>query len=398
MKKDLEIQGLTAGSQFIDVARAVILDRLDNMLLHEPGVREGVDIESLHDMRVYSRRLREALKIFSMCYRKKDFKDIASRVRDVTKALGEVRNLDVFIAYFKQFNETEDPDPARAAAADSLISWAGERRHGLRETMIQDLDSLDTESLAEDIRTMVQNPKCEDPHALMQRFAAQGLPVVQPGGPGAGIENAELVTVRPGDAGFAESVTHELLRRGCIKQKEFKEYRDLARKILETPPGDNLPLLCADPVSDHARKLIHERLDAVAALWNQALASRDAPEMDILHALRICFKKIRYGLEVLYSAFDQEKRDAVYERIKNFQDILGDLHDAEVFYGLSCDKMKQAVKKDHSESAIGYALLANKLRIRRDDLIKTFYQTVDEYSLQSFQQDINDSLVSEMSA
>lgn len=395
MKKELELQGLAADSLFIDVAKAVILDRMNNMLVHEPGVREGVDIESLHDMRVYSRRLREALKIFSMCFRKKDFKSVYDRVRDVTRALGEVRNLDVFMDFFRRIDESENPEPALASAAESLRAWAAERRQGLRETMIQELDRLDTASLAEDVNVMVRNPKCEDPDTLMKRFAAQGLPVVQPGGPGAGTGNAELVTVRPGDAVFAGSVAHELFRRGCIKQKEYKEYRDLAGKLHEIQPNDNLPLLCADPVSDHARKLIHERLDAVAALWKEALATKATPDMGILHALRIAFKKIRYGLEVLYPAFDMEKRDAVYERIKAFQDILGDMHDAEVFYGLCCDKMKQASKKDRPESAIGYALLANKLQNRRDELIRSFYQTADEYSLEMLTQDINESLASE---
>ena len=388
MKKELEIQGLGAHTPFIDAAAAIILDRLDNMLAHESGVRDGSDIEELHDMRVFSRRLREALKIFKPCYSGKQFKKVYSGVRDVTRALGDVRNLDVFIEYFTKFKENDEPDPARAAAADALMGWAESRRKGLRKKMIKDLDEVDTAQLSEDIRAMLSSPRPEEPEALLKRFAAEGLPVARTGGPGAGVDNAELVTLRPGDDGFAEAAARELLGRGCIRPRDYKEYRDVAREI-ETPGNDEeMPLLLGDTVLAHAARLVPPRLNDVAALWREAQAARETPDIDILHSLRISFKKIRYALESLYPAFDPERHVTVYRHIKEFQDILGDMHDADVFYELGCKKMKDAVKKDNYESAIGYALLAHRLRLRRDELAGVFYQTSDTYSLDTFEQDV----------
>lgn len=388
MKKDLEIQGLDADTTFEHAAAAMILDRLDNMLAHEPGVRQGDDIEELHDMRVYSRRLREALRIFKPCYAKKQYKVIYARVRDITRVLGEVRNLDVFIAYFLGFKETGQPDAACTAAADSLIAWAEKQRQGMRHEMIKALDDLDTAGLASDVRAMVADSQPEEPRALLLRFAAEGLSVAQAAGPGSGVQNAELVLVRPGQPGFPEAAARELMARGCIKPREYKEYRDVARRVGAPAQDEELPLLIGDPAAEYAKRIIPARFAAVARMWREAMLHRDNPDIASLHALRISFKKLRYAFEILYVAFEEQKRDAVYARMKNFQDILGDLHDADVFYELGCAKMKSAVKKDKMPSALGYALLAHSLRLRRDELAAEFCRVADDYSLETLQKDL----------
>jgi CHAD domain-containing protein len=388
MKKDLEIQGLDANTTFEHAASVMILDRLDNMLAHEPGVRQGEDIEELHDMRVYSRRLREALRIFKPCFPKKEYKSVYARVRDVTRALGEVRNLDVFISYFRAFKEVGEPDASCARAADALISWAEKQRDALRDDMIKSLDKLDTACLAQDVRAMAAAAQPEEPKALLLRFAAEGLPVAQAGGPGSGVQNAELVMVRPGQPGFPEAAARELMARGCIRPREYKEYRDVARGVGAPAQDQELPLLIGDPAAEYAKRIIPARFAVVARMWREAMLRRDNPDIAALHALRISFKKLRYAFEILYVAFEEEKRDAVYARMKHFQDILGDLHDADVFYELGCGKMKSAVKKDKMPSALGYALLAHRLRLRRDELAAEFCRVADEYPLESLQQEL----------
>lgn len=47
--------------------RALLDKRLRAMLRHEPGVRDGSDIEDLHQMRVSVRRMRAALKAARPC-------------------------------------------------------------------------------------------------------------------------------------------------------------------------------------------------------------------------------------------------------------------------------------------------------------------------------------------
>jgi CHAD domain-containing protein len=78
----------------------LILERVAEMAHHEAGTRAGEDIEALHDMRVASRRLREALEIFQFCFPPKNYDYLYNQVRRVTRALGQARNADVEVAYF----------------------------------------------------------------------------------------------------------------------------------------------------------------------------------------------------------------------------------------------------------------------------------------------------------
>ena len=48
-----------------EVAFAILRRHFAAMVAHEPGVRLGEDPEELHDMRVATRRLRAALKLYS---------------------------------------------------------------------------------------------------------------------------------------------------------------------------------------------------------------------------------------------------------------------------------------------------------------------------------------------
>jgi len=81
-------------------ARQLILERVVELAKHEAGTRSGDDIEALHDMRVASRRLREALEIFQFCFPSKIYDRLYERVRRVTRALGRARDADVAVDYF----------------------------------------------------------------------------------------------------------------------------------------------------------------------------------------------------------------------------------------------------------------------------------------------------------
>jgi CHAD domain-containing protein len=48
-----------------EAARKTFLFHFRQMLVHEPGTRRGADIEALHDMRVATRRMRVAARVFA---------------------------------------------------------------------------------------------------------------------------------------------------------------------------------------------------------------------------------------------------------------------------------------------------------------------------------------------
>jgi CHAD domain-containing protein len=67
------------------------------MLWNEPGTRLGLDAEYLHDMRVASRRLREALRVFRDALPARRVQALRRHLRWIGNGLGRVRDLDVHL-------------------------------------------------------------------------------------------------------------------------------------------------------------------------------------------------------------------------------------------------------------------------------------------------------------
>jgi CHAD domain-containing protein len=65
-------------------------------------VRTVKSIEAVHDLRVYSRRLRIGLSVYRNCYPKKKLAEWKPELRRMTKRFGNARDLDVQILYLKK--------------------------------------------------------------------------------------------------------------------------------------------------------------------------------------------------------------------------------------------------------------------------------------------------------
>jgi CHAD domain-containing protein len=90
---------------------AILLQRyLDALIQEIDGVRTGEDIETIHRMRVATRRLRAALPRFSDCLPAKKYPTWEKSIREITKALGAARDLDVQLDALQEFfAQTKDP-------------------------------------------------------------------------------------------------------------------------------------------------------------------------------------------------------------------------------------------------------------------------------------------------
>ena len=120
------------------VAATQVISRLFGQLIENmPGTRDGSDIEALHDMRVASRRLRAALRVFRPCFPDEYWMDVEDMIRSITQALGVVRDHDVFINYLHNY---------RKANPKQNIKWLIKKEQDLRELereqMLQALDSF----------------------------------------------------------------------------------------------------------------------------------------------------------------------------------------------------------------------------------------------------------------
>ncbi len=125
-------------------AAAYTISRLhDQMMKNLPGTISGEDIEALHDMRVASRRLRSALRIFDPCLPRKKLKLATKLVKGVTQALGQVRDQDVFLDYLEK---------AASEQTEIEFGWIIDQekteREKLRVKMIKTLLKLNKNALS----------------------------------------------------------------------------------------------------------------------------------------------------------------------------------------------------------------------------------------------------------
>jgi CHAD domain-containing protein len=109
------------------------------MLRHEAGTRQGVDIEALHDMRVATRRMRAAFEVFSEAFEPSALKLHLKGLRATGRALGQVRDLDVFMEEAQRFMATLSE--GQSGGLDPLLlEWKG-LRDKTRDDMLAYLDS-----------------------------------------------------------------------------------------------------------------------------------------------------------------------------------------------------------------------------------------------------------------
>jgi CHAD domain-containing protein len=117
-----------------EVAFAILRRHFGEMLAHEPGVRLGEDPEQLHDMRVATRRLRAALKLYADALPKRSER-YERDLRWVAGALGEVRDLDVHLHRLSEESSTN------GEVLEEVVALLRERRIEARRRMLKALDS-----------------------------------------------------------------------------------------------------------------------------------------------------------------------------------------------------------------------------------------------------------------
>lgn len=136
---ELTSPGLLPDDPMSEAGRKTLWFHFLRMLKHEPGTRAGEDIEELHDMRVATRRMRAALRVFGDFYEPKAIAPFNKGLRRTTRALGFVRDLDVFEEKAGHYLETL-PKEARDGLEPLIESWHAEREVA-RERMTSYLDS-----------------------------------------------------------------------------------------------------------------------------------------------------------------------------------------------------------------------------------------------------------------
>src|SRR5215217_7073265 len=136
-----------------EVAFAVLRTQFAEMQNHEPGTRLGEDPEELHDMRVPTRRMRAAMKVFEEALPER-VGWLREELRWVAHALGDVRDLDVQIERFQAWKEEANEEVS--GFLDRILSITHKRRAEARKNMLEALDSSRYERLESSFAEMLR--------------------------------------------------------------------------------------------------------------------------------------------------------------------------------------------------------------------------------------------------
>ncbi len=154
-----------------EAANKLLLFHLQRMMQHEPGTREGEDADELHDMRVATRRMRAALRVFADYLDSAEYKPFLKQVRATGRELGAVRDLDVF--RIKTQNYIDSLPPEEQSGLDPLMEAWAEERERAREELIAYLDSGRYQRFKEKFEHFLRTPGA----GAGRNFGAAGEPL-----------------------------------------------------------------------------------------------------------------------------------------------------------------------------------------------------------------------------
>ena len=114
--------GIVTDDTMVEACFKTLRFHFARMLAHEPGTRAGADPEDLHDMRVATRRMRAALRVFAPYLDAGVTKPVERGLRRTGRTLGAVRDLDVFHEKTQRYLATL-PEAQRGDLEPLLDVW-----------------------------------------------------------------------------------------------------------------------------------------------------------------------------------------------------------------------------------------------------------------------------------
>jgi CHAD domain-containing protein len=135
----LSVPGIEPDDPMSEAGRKTFRFHYRRMLYNEPGTRLGEDIEALHDMRVATRRMRAAFRIFGGYYEPKAVAPYLKGLKRTGRALGPVRDLDVFRAKVQAY--LSSLPESQQGSLDGFLVVLEAQREAARQRMLTHLDS-----------------------------------------------------------------------------------------------------------------------------------------------------------------------------------------------------------------------------------------------------------------
>lgn len=301
----------------------VILPLLSALEAEIEGVKQAEDIEYVHRCRVATRRIRAAMPLFEEdCFQSKNSNKWRRVIRDVTRALGEARDADVqidFIANILRDIETDDSHttpvflldgPATSSQEVSVISvaqqtvriiplWDRLKSWFFGQTSSTKIDFIHSESTNGEIRLAGENPYQTGIECLLLRLQ-QHRKALQPG----------VITAM-----------EKFEDAGAIQEMQQYLYSFIVKGKMQA----------TDIHSPYAfEKAFFHISMCLEDLFSYERFIEDPTKVAQHHQMRIAAKHLRYTLEAYAGLYPRGLKQEI-TTFKHLQDILGDIHDCDVW-------------------------------------------------------------------
>jgi CHAD domain-containing protein len=152
----LDVPTLSRRSGSGDVVRRALALSTSRLIIHDPVVRRGEDVEGVHQARVATRRLRSDLRTFAPLIDAAWSQQLRTELAALAAELGAVRDADVLLARLRadaqQLAEADRPHLAR------IFDQLEARRTSARRTLLATMSSPGYATLLDDLVDATQHP------------------------------------------------------------------------------------------------------------------------------------------------------------------------------------------------------------------------------------------------
>ena len=138
---------------FRDAGQAILRYQLAQLIDALPGVQAG-NAESVHDLRVASRRLRASLAVFGKLFPAEGMQDIEREASRITEGFGLVRDLDVQIEGLRTIRKELNGDAVYGV--QRLIDRLAEERTSERKAQKKLMEELGKGKLEKRLRRALE--------------------------------------------------------------------------------------------------------------------------------------------------------------------------------------------------------------------------------------------------
>jgi len=132
-----------------------MLEQINQLNKEISGALALDDIEYIHRLRVASRRLRNGLELFQECFPGKKFQAHQENIRQITKALGKARDLDIQIECVEQQYD-KLPDPRYKFGYSRLLLRLRQQRVKAQQKVAQTLNQLQDAQILDKMRSQLE--------------------------------------------------------------------------------------------------------------------------------------------------------------------------------------------------------------------------------------------------